>query len=295
MNRNSLRHRYKFDMWVANSGKGGGGGGRNHSESNPFRSQHMNEVLQMRRDARTMGLNDYAANYGIPWSGEMIIERGVKGNGVTYNTTWYLDIQDGVVKNPGMQYSVSGPASMFASSLACNGCEMMKAQQGYPWHYTSDYTKNGLVISQGNGRYVDGTWTEDPTGTVLAGAFASAAAWYVTSGWGLSSGAEAIIAGVSGGAGLDNFRYERRMNNFVVDQTVWYGKVTHNIFTGEIVAVQTTGVVSMEANLVAFRVFQERIIFEPTNAAFANRSISSGANFQPFSQPVPVVGANIYR
>jgi hypothetical protein len=54
-------------------------------------------------------------------------------------------------------------------------------------------------------------------------------------------------------------------------------------------------VVSMEANLVAFRVFQERIIFEPTNAAFANRSISSGANFQPFSQPVPVVGANIYR
>jgi hypothetical protein len=163
-----------------------------------------------------------------------------------------------------------------------------------PWNYTSDYTKNGLVLSQGNGRYSYGQWTENKTGTVLAGAAAGGSIWYLSGGWGLSDKAQGIIGMLAGGAGLTNLRYETRGVGFIVDQTTWYGTITHNMFTGNIVGVNDTGLVTNQVNLVAYGMYQERIIYTPTNTVIATRSHSFGSGWQGFSQPAPSVGMNLY-
>ena len=164
---------------------------------------------------------------------------------------------------------------------------------GKPWHYTSDYTENGLVLSQSNGRYSYGAWQEDKTGTFLAGAGSGMAIWYLTSGWGLTAAGEALIAGTSGGLGLTNLRYETRRVGYIVDQTTWYGTITHNVFTGNIVGVNNTGLVTNRVNLPNYGMYQERVIFTPTNTVIGTRSKSFGS-WQGFSQPAPSVGGDLY-
>ncbi len=85
-------------------------------------------------------------------------------------------------------------------------------------YYKTDYTKNGLVLNQRNGRYIFGNWGKKLVDSMVAGAGAGVAFWFITSGWGMSSQLECFIAGGSGALGITNFRYEIRRAGFAVDQ-----------------------------------------------------------------------------
>lgn len=168
-------------------------------------------------------------------------------------------------------------------------------QKNKLWHYTSDLTERGLPLNISNGRLVYGDWELNTTGSIVAGAGSSAAIYYLSGGWGFAARTEAGIAAVSGAAGLTSLRAESRKGVFYTDQVNWYGTITYNIFTGEITNVNTTGLTKTESTWVDYGIYQERIIYTPTNTTIYQNSMRvSSDTYQDFYQPFPQIGMKYY-
>jgi len=164
------------------------------------------------------------------------------------------------------------------------------------WHYSTDYTRDGLITEQTNARFESGEWKEDKVGTALASAAGGVLSWWVAGGWGLSQGAEAIIAAASAGVGLTNIVYETREILYVVDQTTWFGSFEHNIFTGEIVNVNTKKVEKRATSLSEYKILEERIIFQPTGEVIGTRRnyIYESSKHEHIKNSTPKKGLKIY-
>jgi hypothetical protein len=168
-----------------------------------------------------------------------------------------------------------------------------------PWHFCNDYTEMPLVL-ESNGYYEYSDWEEDLKGTLLISASIGALLSTISSGFSLKNSWQRIIGMLSGLATAKGFVMEKRLKNYISQQSLWFGKFYYNIFTGEIVYVEEKKTKKTKSRMPEFSYLQERIKYTLSGDIVATKTTPVLGIYAPdkekknIKNPVPSKGMNIY-
>jgi len=156
------------------------------------------------------------------------------------------------------------------------------------------------LVLNSSGSYEFTDWEEDVVGTLLLGATVGLLLARITGVFKITQKGQEIIGALSGAATAKGFSLEKRGKLYISNKKLWYGKVYHNVFTGEVVHVEQQRIEESKAHEPFYSYLQEKIIYTLTNDVVATKTTPMAGIYagnpedKDVSNPIPKVGQNIY-
>lgn len=157
------------------------------------------------------------------------------------------------------------------------------------FEFTSDYTQAPLIIEQIVGSGFETGWIKSSADSNILTISAAGGIGYLLAPLGLGTKASMFVGGAT--SITNSYTVQNKISYRSINKTLWYGKVTHNIFTGEITNVIQSRVVHTTQNIITK--IEQRVIHDFSGNVIANTVNNVNRYIQIINNPAPRVGMNI--
>lgn len=190
------------------------------------------------------------------------------------------------------QGAVTGLVVSGLNHLAHSENDTSDSKKGL-FEFTSDYTKVPLVIDQNVSSYSTTGWQTHALESKILTVAGAGALSTVGSDFGLTRTQSAILS--MGAAYANSYTSQFNIKFANLTQRLWYGKVTHNLFSGEITNVNFKSLITTQYKIMT--TMYQRVINDLSGTILPFSSTTTHFNqfIQVIHNPIPQVGGNVRK